>query len=117
MFDAVYNCRAKWCNLCLILGISADDLSAIKKEQSDDSLREGLTRWLRGDYDTKKYGRPTWRSLVDAVANSSGGDDHTLALDIAEKHKGKLMLVTVLYATWYLWHICINLFSYPNCSS
>ena len=93
MFDAVHNCRAKWRNLCLILGISDDDLSAIKKEQSDDSddcLLEGLTRWLKGGYDTEKHGPPTWRRLVDAVANSAGGDDHALALDIAEEHKSEL---------------------------
>ena len=94
MFSAVYNCRAKWHNLCLILGVSNDDLSAIKNDQSDssdDCLREGLDRWLRGgDYDTKKHGRPTWRSLVEAVANPAGGDDHALAMDIAEKHKSEL---------------------------
>ena len=96
VFDAVYNCRAKWRNLCLILGISADDLSAIWKEQSGDAdacLQEGLTCWLKEGYDTDKHHPPSWRWLVDAVANSAGGDNHALALDIAENHKGKLMLV------------------------
>ena len=101
MFDEVYDCRGKWRNLCLILGISCGDLSAIRKDQfgvTDDCLQEGLTCWLKG-YDTEKYGPPTWRRLVDAVANSAGGDDHALALDIAGKHKSKLKLVCVLYAT------------------
>ena len=96
MFDAVYDCRAKWRNLCLILGISADDLSAIRKEQFGDTdacLQDGLTCWLKEGYDIEKHGPPTWRRLVDAVANSAGGDDHTLALDIAKKHESKLMLV------------------------
>ena len=95
MFDAVHNCRAKWRNLCLILGGSDDDLSAIEQKRSDDPdacLCEGLSRWLKGGNNTEKHGPPTWRRLVDAVANSAGGDDHALALDIAVKYKGKLML-------------------------
>ena len=93
VFDAVHDCRAKWRNLCLILGISDDDLSAIEQKRSDGPdacLRDGLKSWLKEDYDTERHGPPTWRNLVDAVANSSGGDDHALALDIAEKHKSEL---------------------------
>ena len=56
-------------------------------------LREGLTLWLQGDYDTAKHGPPTWRKLVDAVANSSGGNDLTLALEIAQAHKSMLLLL------------------------
>ena len=80
----------------MILGISDDDLSAIEQKRCDDPgacLREGLTRWLKEGYNTEKHGPPTWRRLVDAVANSAGGDDHSLALDIAKEHKSKLMLV------------------------
>ena len=44
-------------------------------------LREGLCLWLRGK-------GATWRILVDAVANTSGGNNLALALELAEKHKG-----------------------------
>ena len=94
VFDAVYNCRAKWRNLCLTLGISDNDLSAIE-EQSDDPgvcLRKGLNCWLKEAYDTKEHGQPTWRGLVDALANSSGGDDHCVAMDIAKEHRGMIIL-------------------------
>ena len=70
-----------------MLGISDDDLSAIK-EQSDDPgacLREGLTRFLKGGNNTEKA---SWRILVDAVTDSSGGNDLALAMAIAEEHKG-----------------------------
>ena len=90
VFDAVYNCRAKWHNLCVMLGISDDDLSAINEQSNDPGacLREGLTRWLKGDNNTEKA---SWRILVDAVANSSGGNDLTLAMAIAEEHKGMIV--------------------------
>ena len=92
MYDAVFDCRAKWNNLCLALRISPGDLSAVEEKRHGDvvaCLRDGLSLWLQGCYDKVKYGPPTWRMLVDAVANSAGGDDHSLALEIAKEHRGK----------------------------
>ena len=95
MYDAVSKCRSTWYNLCLALRVSDDDLSAIKKEQASDidaCLCKGLSLWLKGGYDMEKYGPPTWRVLVDAVANSSGGNNYALALKIADQYssdKGK----------------------------
>ena len=90
VYDAVSHCRRNCFDLCLALRVSPDDLSAIDKEHGGDTgtcLRKGLTHWLQGDYDTEKHGSPTWRMLVAAVDNSSGGNDSALALDIAEKHQ------------------------------
>ena len=88
VFDAVYDCRAKWYNLCLALQVSDDDLSAIKREHRDIAtcLLRGISLWLQRVH---SYGPPTWRVLVDAIANSSGGDNHVLALELADKHQGK----------------------------
>ena len=98
VFDAVHSCHTNWRNLCLVLGISDDDLAAIEQSRiaqgSDDCLREGLSRWLRGG-----YGRPTWRKVVDAVANSAGGDYYALALDIAEKYKGRFQVECNVFAS------------------
>ena len=63
-----------------------NDLSAIRREHGRDTaacLREGLCLWLQS-------GKATWRVLVDTVANSSGGNDLTLALEIARKHEGMI---------------------------
>ena len=83
--DTVHACRMRWFDLCLALGLSYSDLSAIRSSENGGDtavyLREGLCLWLRG-------GKATWRMLVDAVANSTGGNDLTLALDIAKKHEG-----------------------------
>ena len=88
----MFDCRAKWNNLCLALRISPGDLSAVEEKRHGDvvaCLRDGLSLWLQGCYNKVKYGPPTWRMLVDAVANSAGGDDHSLALEIAKEHRGK----------------------------
>ena len=90
---AVFNCRNNWFHLCLDLQVSPDDLSSIEERGGDPGtcLHRGLTHWLQGDYDTEKHGSPTWRMLVAAVDNPSGGNDSALASDIAKKHQGKFL--------------------------
>ena len=49
LLEKLYSVRAKWYNLGLGLGISCDDLDAIKKdckEDTGDCLREVLKIWL-----------------------------------------------------------------------
>jgi len=36
----------------------------------------------------KRYGKPTWRKLVEAVENKVGGNNCALAKEIAAKHPG-----------------------------
>ena len=44
--------------------------------------------WLQREYDVEQYGPPSWRALVEAVADSAGGNDTDLAESIAEKYLG-----------------------------
>ena len=37
----------------------------------------------------KKFGKPTWKSLVKAVEDNVGGNNPALAQTIAKKHPGK----------------------------
>ena len=94
VYDAIYDCRPKWRNLCLALRVSSSNLSTIDEKRRGDPdtcLQDGLSLWLQGHYNADTHGPPTWRMLVDAVANSAGGDDHTLAVEIAKNHKGELL--------------------------
>ena len=50
-------------------------------------LREVLTHWLNRNYDTQKYGVPSWRLLCAAAASPIGGADPALAEKIASDHK------------------------------
>ena len=95
VFDTLLPVSAKWSRLCCSLGLRASLLDTIKKNHPgdmDQCLFEGLQQWVQRNYNTEKHGLPTWRSLVAAVDNSSGGYNHALALEIAEKHQGKPIL-------------------------
>ena len=52
-------------------------------------LRTVIVLWLQREYDMEQYGPPSWRALVEAVAEPAGGNDTDLAESIAEKYPGK----------------------------
>jgi len=70
------------------LGIGIPKLEAIDTEVSGSMARltKVLTIWLKWDYNYTKYGRPSWRRLVEVVALFSGGGNPNLAMKIAGKH-------------------------------
>ena len=51
-------------------------------------LRTVIVLWLQRQYDVGQYGPPSWRALVEAVADPAGGNDTDLAESIAEKYPG-----------------------------
>ena len=71
--------------------------SAIREIQATyaDPVRchdEVLERWLKEDYNTKKFGPPSWRQLVSAVHSKNGGKNPALAKKIAADHPGNIRL-------------------------
>ena len=83
--------KASYYALGRALRIEAGELEAIHRQyQSTDfdmALNQVLLLWLRQKYNVQKFGRPTWRMLVEAVENRAGTNDPALAQKIALKHK------------------------------
>ncbi len=65
-------------------------LATIKNRSTTDTIAMGavVEEWLKGNYNTKKLGPPTWKMLVKLVANSNGGNNNSLAKKIANEHPG-----------------------------
>lgn len=83
-----------WRAIGIDLGIRVGKLDAIETEVSGsmERLTSMLILWLKWDYDHKRHGEPSWRKLVEVVAQPSGGRNPRLAMDIATKFPGILML-------------------------
>ena len=64
---------------------------------SEDCLRAVLTKWLQQNYNTDRFGLPSWKLLVDAVAHRSGGNNPALARQIAANHNGKSVYMYNVY--------------------
>ena len=74
--------------MCLALRLSDADIIARKRrDDPKDCFREVLEQWLKKCYNAQKHGPPTWRKLVEAVANNNGGDNPALAETIAKTHQ------------------------------
>ena len=81
------------------LGLRNSILEVIRsKEQGDiyDSLRGVIVEWLKMNYNTAKFGQPTWRRIVEAVRATTGGRNPALADRLARKYNcGKKFMLIV----------------------
>ena len=84
---ALRSCKANWENIGLDLHLRSSKLSEIKMSHLGDlngCMRDMVQVWLKKNYNTAKFGEPSWRMLVEAVAEVDIG----LAQRIAAKHSG-----------------------------
>ncbi len=63
-------------------------LDSIRNRSIIDTIAmcEVIGNWLEGNYNTTKFGVPTWKKLVEVVANPNGGRNNFLAERIAREH-------------------------------
>ena len=68
------------------LRLKPKDVQSIDREDSSRALSKVVEIWLQQQYNVQRHGPPTWQMLVKAVDSPAGGNDHTLAREIASKH-------------------------------
>ena len=87
--EAVESLAANWAKLALKLHLKNDDIKTIKTNNPGDSdacLNDALALWLKENYNTKRFGHPSWRTLVKTLLKM----DNQLAHEIASSHRGIL---------------------------
>ncbi|CAI8019655.1 Caspase-8 [Geodia barretti] len=87
--DAVTDVLHKWQGVAHALGLRPAQVQTIRAKHRGDldaCMDEAISVWLRRDYMDDKFGPPTWRSLVKAIAAKAGGQYPALADEIAEAH-------------------------------
>ena len=94
LFDVHYellNVAHNWRGVGRALRLHPDLLNRIEASTTDVErcLERALSEWLKREYDTTRFGLPSWQLLVTAVAHPAGGKDHALAGQIAGRHNGK----------------------------
>ena len=81
-----------WRSLGGAFRLRPPDLARIEKERPNDlksCLSEMVTEWMNQSYNTQRFGLPSWKMLVEAVAHCNGGNNQALATYIANKYKGQ----------------------------
>ena len=87
--DVIIACSSlapKWQQLSGFLGLPIRIICAIRKNYPNDSAtswNEALMQWIMQEYNTEKYGSPSWKSLLKAVSRV----DETLFDRLAKEHQ------------------------------
>lgn len=94
----------RWKLIGVALRLKPSKIKAIEEENHGklaNCLMDALSNWLNKSYNTAKFGNPSWRKVVEAVASPAGGDNAVLAKSIAMKHQSKLtkLLFSMLVLT------------------
>lgn len=58
----------------------------LHEKDAEQALNDVMLLWLSKQYDTDKFGFPTWRVLIEAVAKRLGGNNIDLAKKMASNH-------------------------------
>ena len=88
MNSELQSVTVRWKHIGLALRLDPGQLNVIEAETSnlDDRLTAMLTLWLNRNYNTERFGKPSWELLALAVGHRAGGNNHALAKDITERH-------------------------------
>ena len=84
MINELGGVRAKYKDIGYFFGLPPDTLDDIARKSSDntEALQFVIVEWVRRNYDVERFGRPSWRKVVEAVAYVN----ELLARSIAKKH-------------------------------
>ena len=85
---------AKWEKLSIYLGLPPDEIDTIKRDHHDaqDRWNQALLVWIRQCYNTNKYGKPSWRTLLRAIAE----ENKNLFEKLSQNHLSKPTMMIVL---------------------
>ncbi len=66
-------------------------LDSVRNRSTTDTIAmtSVIDEWLNGNYNTTRFGVPTWKMLVEVVAHPNGGKNKFLAERIASEHRDK----------------------------
>lgn len=86
----VLDIASKWRGVGEALRLGPGLLDTIEADYKDakSRLAKVLTEWLQKAYNVSRFGPPSWKQLMAAVAHPAGGDNHALAEKIAQNHNG-----------------------------
>ena len=87
MFKAIGKKAAKYAQIGRNFGLAPSTIESIKENHplagdNSKALQEVIITWVRQDFNTKKFGLPSWQKVVEVISNF----DKLLAKKIAEDH-------------------------------
>ena len=106
VFEECSPLASKWQQLSAYLGLKLSIVDRIKSDFPNDSLSclsKALKEWIKMNYDTERFGKPSWKTLLHAIAKI----DKLLFNRLANEHPGTgtcIVLVIIYYQIIILLH-------------
>ena len=115
---------ANWEHLSGFLGLTISLIDVIKGTPPFTVVgcwNEALKHWIKQNYNTGRYGVPSWRTLLEGVARV----DMLLFKKLAAEHQGTLydntlydrMRLAAMYKCEYIVCVMVILYTVHNCSA
>ena len=82
---------SEWRDIGTALGIDhhkLDEIAGNNHHKASDCLSDVLKDWIGQNYNTGKYGVPSWKTLCKALSKVA---DKKFVKDLAKAHGGKLI--------------------------
>ena len=86
VFMAIKNKAAVYNHIGRYFGLAPSTIESIKENHPGDNagaLQDVINTWIRQDYNTERFGLPSWRKVVEAISNQG---DNLQAKKIAKSH-------------------------------
>ena len=82
---------AAWKATAIYLGIPDDILKSLENDEGDvhtpGAVSGMVETWLKWNYSYKRFGKPSWKKLVEAIGAGAGGNSPKIARRIAHEHR------------------------------
>jgi hypothetical protein len=94
VLKALMEVLSEWKAIGIGFGLKFSKLREIEETHHGNLKKcfmDVLINWLNGNYDGSKFGKPSWRKVVEIVADPAAADNMVLAKRIAGKHQCKLL--------------------------
>ena len=85
--DELTDVKDRYYEIGIMLHLKISVLNGIRTRSTSDTMAMSLVmeEWLKRMYNTDRFGPPTWKMLMDVVANRNGGNNNRLAKEIARR--------------------------------
>ena len=79
--------ESRFYEIGIMLHLKPDVLKGIRRLNPESGMSDMITEWLNRNYNNERFGDPSWKALVIAVAKRLGGANEACARDIATNHR------------------------------
>ena len=97
---ALIGVESKYYSIGLAIGLRVHELDCIRANYGKDvqeALGQVMVAWFHLNYNSVRFGLPTWRKIVEVVHKVNGGNHCALAKSIAANHPLRKLIVCDLY--------------------